>query len=140
MALTSTEKAKVRFHLGYPNVQPIQTLYAGQPQARQTLFVLEYNMDAILPEAEPIVRDLVCQLDQIECQLAESRDRMQTESVGTVKMRKDEQRALEELYQRLAFRLADVLGTPIYPLSRRFQANLTGATNIPTATNLRMVN
>jgi hypothetical protein len=40
------------------------------------------------------------------------------------------------LYQRFGFRLADVLGVPVYPLSRRYQANLTGGTT-PTAGNLR---
>jgi hypothetical protein len=76
-------------------------------------------------------------MEKIECQLFESADRMQASAVGNLKMRADEQDALEKLYVRLGRRLADVLGVPPYPLSVRYQTSQT--VNLgPYAGNLRM--
>jgi hypothetical protein len=136
MALTAEEKARTRYHLGYPNVTRMTTLFANVPAARQTGFLLEQAMDVLLPDGEALVRDLICKMDRIDCQLIEAAERMQASAVGNLKMREDEQGALEQLYQRFGFRLADVLGVPVYPLSRRYQTNLTGGTT-PTAGNLR---
>jgi hypothetical protein len=135
--LTDEEKARIRFHLGYPNVSRLTALMELSPSPRQLSFLLEPAMDALLPQAVGIVRELVCQMDAIECQLAQSADRMQASSVGNLKMRADEQDALEKLYVRFGRRLADQLGVPPYPLSVRYQTDQT-VNLAPYAGNLRM--
>jgi len=135
--LTDEEKTKVRFHLGYPNVTRMTVLTSELPAPRQLGFLLEPAMDALLPDAVALVRQIICQMDKIECQLFESADRMQASAVGNLKMRADEQDALEKLYVRFGRRLADVLGVPPYPLSVRYQTSQT--VNLgPYAGNLRM--
>jgi hypothetical protein len=135
--LTDEEKTKVRFHLGYPNVTRMTVLTSELPAPRQLGFLLEPAMDALLPDAVALVRQIICQMDKLECQLFESADRMQASAVGNLKMRADEQDALEKLYVRFGRRLADVLGVPPYPLSVRYQTSQT--VNLgPYAGNLRM--
>ncbi len=135
--LTDTEKAQIRQILGYPNVSRLTALMELSPAPRQLSFLLEPAMDALLPQAVAIVRQLICQCEAIECQLGQSADRMQAASVGNLKMRADEQDALEKLYVRFGRRLADVLGVPPYPLSVRYQTDQT--VNLgPYAGNLRM--
>jgi hypothetical protein len=136
--LSNEEKTRVRYHLGYPNLTRITTLMATVPAPRQLEFLLEPAMNALLPDAVQIVRELVCQMDKIECQLGQSAERMQASQVGNLKTRADEQDALEKLYVRFGRRLADVLGVPPYPLSVRYQTSQT--VNLgPYAGNLRVV-
>lgn len=123
--LTDEEKTKIRFHLGYPNVTRMTILMTEVPAPRQLGFLLEPAMDALLPDAVALVRQIVCQMDKLECQLFESADRMQASAVGNLKMRADEQDAVEKLYTRFGRRLADILGVPPYPLSVRYQTNQT---------------
>lgn len=123
--LTDEEKTKIRFHLGYPNVTRMTILMTEVPAPRQLGFLLEPAMDALLPDAVVLVRQIICQMDKLECQLFETAERMQASAVGNLKMRADEQDAVEKLYARFGRRLADILGVPPYPLSVRYQTNQT---------------
>lgn len=132
MAFTDEEKQRIRYHLGYPSVQPAAALTYGMPKPLQTLFLVESAMNLILPVAEDKVRSLLTTLDTIECRLQDAQTRMAATSVDNLTMRKDETDALEGEYRRWANRLADLMGVPLYAYSLRFhRGGVSFAGSIP---------
>lgn len=132
MPLNTQDREKIRYHLGYINVQPAASITFGVPRPQQTLFLVETAMSNVLEEAIPRVRKMVSVLDEIECRLIDAQDRMKATSMGEIKLREDEADALEREYLRWAQRLADVLGVPLYAYSARFASiGMKRAGNVP---------
>lgn len=121
MALTSEEKQRVRYHLGYPSVQPAAGLSFGTPRPIQTLFLVESAMNLILPEAENEVRRIVGVMDGVECRLVDAQDRLAAKQIDQLTLRENEPGQLELEYQRWGFRLADTLGVPVYAYSTKYR-------------------
>lgn len=130
MALTLEEQAKVRHHLGYPNVNPATMLQFGIPAPQQTLFLVESAMTRLLPDGENIVRRYVKVLDDIETKLVESQDRLAATQLDSLRLNAQEADLLEREYNRWANRLANVLAVPLYPFAQRFH---TQGINTPVA-------
>jgi hypothetical protein len=118
------ERARVRYHLGYPSVQSNSNIGLGFVAFTQALFLVEKGLDNCLDEAVPIVRDHVQQLDNINSQLADARKRMRASALGDIKLREDEPRALRQEYGYWAKSMADVLGVPINAYSEKFSAGM----------------
>lgn len=98
-------------------------------------------MNQILELAIPNVRRIIGVMDNIEEALANSIIRLSAESVGNIKLRsalpgQSEQDALEREYQRWGGRLADTLGVPFYPFSRRYRPG-TGRAGVTKSIRFR---
>jgi hypothetical protein len=130
MPLTVAEKERVRYHLGYPAVQPAASINFGIPRPMQTAFLVESAMGYLLEEACDRVRCLVKTLDETECRIRQSQGHLAAARIGNLETRENEPVLLEQEYVRWAKRLADELGVPLYPYSARFQG-VFGAGNIP---------
>lgn len=141
--LTELDRANIRHHLGYLAVGATNnnsqafpppgapgnaaSVQFGIPRPVETLFLLELAMNQILEISIPRVRDMLGTLDLIERTMVQSIVRLAADKVGSITLRsslpgQSEQDALEREYQRWAARLADDLGVPFYPFSRRFKA------------------
>lgn len=131
MALTTEEKQRVRYHLGYGAVQPAAALTFGMVTPYQTAYLVESAMELVLPVAESKVRQIIDVMDGIECRLIDAQTRFAAESIDQLKMRDNEPQKLEEEYRRWGFRLADVLSVPVYPYSTRYFPAVGAATNVP---------
>ncbi len=68
-ALAPLDRARVRYHLGYLNVQETSTYVLGVPAAIPQLFSVEGAMDKLTPEILPKVYLLLDRLDCLECEL-----------------------------------------------------------------------
>lgn len=110
MALTESERERVRYHLGYLNVAPVASISLGFPRANQAMFLVETAMNNLLPEGEARVRQHLAILDGIESQLVDAQCRLSASVVGEITVNPDETRRLEEEYGRWADRLARQLG------------------------------
>lgn len=121
MALTDSEKERVRYHLGYPEVQPAASITFGIPRPIQTAFLVESAMNLLLPVAEDRVRSIVGVMDGIECRLIDAQDRLAAKRIDQLELRDDEPSQLENEYQRWGFRLADTLGVPVYAYSTKYR-------------------
>lgn len=136
MALTSYEKARVRYHLGYPVTTQLATLQAGAPVALPTLFLVEQQMDALDTDGLVIVRAAVTQLDAIDNELVCARKQLAVDAVGEITMAGGAAGGggghptvtdrLEGEYRRWAQRLADALGVPLYAYSTRHAVSARG--------------
>jgi hypothetical protein len=121
MALTDQEKERVRYHLGYPEVQPAASITLGIPRPIQTAFLVESAMNLLLPVAEDRVRSILSVLDGVECRLIESQDRLAAKQIDSLTLRDDEPSQLEGEYRRWGYRLADTLGVPVYAYSTKYR-------------------
>lgn len=128
--LTLLERAKIRHHLGYPNVSAMASIQMGVPKPLQTLFLVETAMDKILEEYLPILRTTIATLDSIECQLVAGQPNLAVNKLGEMELRKEHLDQLEREYKRWAFRLAEDIGVPIYPFATRFKGTIAGNVSV----------
>ena len=133
MALNEEEKTAIRYYLGYPQVSTAAALSLGNPDKTQLNFIVEYNMQHILPRAEKWIRRILQELQCIEDQLSTFRVQLPVRGVvGSVQLRAGE--ALEELedqYRHWVGALSDTVGAPANPFSRRLRA-FSGGSNMVT--------
>ena len=131
-AFSKEERARVKWHLGYPSLQAFNTLALGFIAVSQPLFLVERSMDNLLDEAVPIVREHVAQLDSINAQIEDARKRMKATELGDIKLQAEETLMLRREYAYWAKSMADVLGCPINAYSEKFSTGMgLGAISIP---------
>lgn len=121
MALTAGEKQRIRYHLGYPSLTDAASVAFGVPTMNQTNFLVESALNRLLVEALEQVRSISTVMDGIETQLISAQGRLRAEKLEELKLRADECDALEGEYRRWGYRLADIIGAPIYPFSMRYK-------------------
>lgn len=133
--LTPEEMADIRYHLGYPSVEPAASIQLGIPRVSETQFLLETAMTKVLPQSLSRVRSVLSQLNCIEQQISNARTRLKAIAVGNIKLNNSEADNLEHEHARWAARMADLLGCPLYPFALR-NAEVS---NSVAAGNLRVV-
>jgi hypothetical protein len=135
VALSSQEKVRVRYHLGYLNVSPAASISFGIPRPLQTVFLVETAMSNLIEDAVGIVRNIVSIMDRIEAKLVEAQDRLAAIKLGEITLREQEGDQLDHEYKRWGQRLADTLGVPLYAYSSRYKpgAGVGSAGNIPVS-------
>ena len=132
MPLSESDKERIRYHLGYLEVQGAASIQFGIPRPLQTVFLLEDAMNNVIERAIPRVQRILNVLDRIEGKLEEAQDRLAAKRLDSLELRENEPDQLEHEYVRWGGRLADILGVPIYPYSTRYRnlgAKVAG--NIP---------
>lgn len=131
MPLTDAEKQRVEYHLGYPAYTSSASLAFGVPVFAQTLFLLRANLGNILETAVEQVRRIVQVMDGIDVKLVEAQDRLAATQLEELHLRDDEPDKLEREYRRWGHRLADLVGSPIYPYSLRYTGGAGGVASVP---------
>ena len=116
-----SEKERIRYHLGYLNVEPAASLQFGLPAPIQPLFMVESAMDKILPEGKERILKMVSHMDRIECEMMEGIDYLPANRLGDMEVRKEHIDDLESEYYRWATRLAGQLGVPLYGYAEKFR-------------------
>lgn len=117
---SDADKERIRYHMGYLQVQPAASITYGLPVPQQTLFMLESSMDRIMPIAIPRVIRILSILDGIEEQMVCGQPNLAAESIDPgIKLRADQIDQLEHEYERWSGRLADIFGVMRYPFSER---------------------
>jgi hypothetical protein len=130
LALTTAERERVRYHLGYLQVEPAASISFGIPRPIQTLFLVETALTNLLEVAEPRLRKIIQVMDDIECKLIDSVDVLEASQMGDLHTRENAPGLIDKEYYRWASRLADMLGVPLYPYSARFKQFIGGG-NVP---------
>jgi hypothetical protein len=121
--LNEEEKTAIRYYLGYPQVSTAAALSLGNPDKTQLNFILEFNMQHILPRAEKWIRRCLQELQCIEDQLSTFRGQLPIRGVvGSVQLRAgDALEELEQQYRHWVGALTDVVGAPENPFSNRLR-------------------
>lgn len=129
--LTPEEEVKVRHHLGYLNVQEASTFFLGVPAGVETQFQIEGALVRILPQAVPLIRQLICKCDEAECLRAETTpDRVTAKQVGDIVLAgKEGADAVIRDYQYWRQALANAVGSYANPFDAR--DDLRNGLNVP---------
>lgn len=131
MALTDGEKQRIRYHLGYPSLTDAASLSFGVPTLNQTNHLVESALNRLLEPSLEQIRSIVRVMDGIELQLISAQSRLRAEKLEELTLRGDECDALEGEYRRWGYRLADIIGAPIYPYSMRYKSGGNMVTSVP---------
>lgn len=133
MALSDDEKARARYHLGYPALSTAASLQFSVPALTQTNFLVENALTRLLESSLGRVRSILLTMDNIEAKLIDAQDRLAATQLEQLTLRQDETERLEDEYRRWGYRLADICGCPVYPYSKRYQGGGSS-----TITNMRV--
>lgn len=120
MALTDEEKARARYHLGYPSISTAASIQFGLPALTQTNFLVENALPKLLESILPRVRGILTTMDGIEDKLVAAQDRLAATQLEDLHLREDETDMLDGEYRRWGYRLAEIIGCPVYPYSQRY--------------------
>ncbi len=100
MAFTLTEKAKIRFYLGYQDLfRDINTSLESQLSAT-----------GISAEAQTIVKSILSSLADIDTKLLGSHTRLKASTVGSIKLNAEELYQLRGEGRRFVLRLSSIFG------------------------------
>ena len=137
VTLSDQDKERCRYHLGYLETSSAASIQLGIPRPIQTVFLLEDALSLIQNEfAVNRVRCILDTLDSIEAQLAKAVGTLAADRLGNMQLHPLRAQgklftdSLEAERLRWAWRLADILGVPVYPYSQRFKKRGPGS-NIP---------
>ncbi len=127
---TDAQKDRILHFLGYPHWTALaQSIQLGYPMASQPLFLVYDAFVRLAPGgATNALRDL-CQLEAIECQMADARTRFKASAVGTIKMNAGESRMLRDELEYWTKRLEDDMGIQRNPYSQMAYRGMGGGVN-----------
>ena len=140
--LTESEKEQVRYHLGSmePSVggnQAAASLNFGIPRPVQTIFLVEDAIQNLLTNTFAVerLRRVLRVMNDLENKIEAAACTLAAEQLGELKLRGAKcgetfPDLLEREYIRWGYRLADILGVPIYPYSKRYQRGMPGCSTI----------
>jgi hypothetical protein len=130
--LTLEEKAKLRHHMGYLNVQEAATFVLGIPAGVQTQFMIELSWDKILPEAENLVKIMLCRLDDVEKEVYGGIDLASVTATGSIQVNPNRLRELGKYYVLAQQGIANLLGVMPNPYDMRdWVQNAGGGMSVP---------
>jgi hypothetical protein len=128
MPLTTDERERVRYHLGYMSANSGASVSLGIARPVETMYLVEEAMDQLMENAVPRVRRQLTYLDNVELQLVDSQCYLAAERLEGLVLRpsiagQTHPDLLEREYARWAKRLADMLGVPLYPSGYKFKGH-----------------
>lgn len=130
-ALSEDEKARIRYHLGYPAMSSVQTFIGGFPASIQTNFLLEGNMDKVQATSLSYVRATLTKLDAAAEQMFGDMELMAINRIDTIEVNQKEQQQLEAKYNWYRCELANYFCTIPNPFDQRFMNRSGGGINVP---------
>ena len=120
-SFTQEEKVRIRHHMGYLNVDAVQTFVLGSPAGVETQFIIEGAMNRVLPEALNLARNILAKCGFVESQILDNQELLAVTAVGEISVRQDEFQALQHRYHYWRNGLANVLGCYPNPFDKRFE-------------------
>ena len=122
MALNDNERAAIRLHLGYSNLDTGVAIGYGVAHTSEQYQALDLAMAELRADAEADVRKLIEQLDEIECQKQALAKTFATKRVEGIEFSGAEAlMALNELKRDRGLQLADILAVSPNPYSAFWQ-------------------
>lgn len=134
--VAEADRERVRYHLGYLNIDPVAAISLGFPSAQQAQFMVESAMDRVKETTLHRIIRCLNELDDIESQMSRERKCLKVQGIDTLKIRNSNEEPnvidmLEREYERWAKRLANDIGCPLNPFCERYSSS--GVHNVPVA-------
>jgi hypothetical protein len=136
--VAEADRERVRYHLGYLNIDPAASIALGFPSAQQAQFLVESAMDRVRDTTLHRVIRILGELDDIENQMSRERKCLKVQGIDTLKIRNSNDEPtiidlLEREYVRWGKRLANDLGVPLNVYAERYAGAMAGVGNLPVA-------
>lgn len=126
MALSEDEKVQVRRHLGFLNVAEAFTFVLGTPAGVETQFIVEGATRRLLVSAEPMVRQFLCELSDLEKARQAAVIDGQTSKIGNIELRnlKELLSAIDDQLHHKRGELANAFGVYVNPFDKRAKGGI----------------
>lgn len=122
-AFSDEDKARIRYHLEYPNVEQNTTAIAGAVFHSDAFFKLESMMQSVSTAAVPLIQRTLDIMDSIELQMVDALQRLQAAKADVVTLNPHEHLALQENYIYWQNRLCKQLAVVVNPNAPGSRAN-----------------
>lgn len=129
IGLTDDEKARIRYHMGYPMLTYVATFSIGVPIAFETSFIIEGAMNLVAGPTLTRVQTLLCRLEETECQMHENIDLAVITKLDEIGIDPNMQRSFKSAYAYWQNALGNVLSVPVNPFDQR----RGGGLNVPVS-------
>lgn len=127
---TDDEKTEILRFLGYPDwISLASSIQLGFPAASQPMFLLVDSFNRISPTARARVREDVHELQCIERQMSDARQRMRATKLEGLEFNKTETMQLRQELQYWTMRLEDDFGVKRNPYSTFSMGGMPGGLN-----------
>lgn len=113
MALTDTQKARVKYFLGYAAITEYSTIIVGQAFDVSYQYKISYVLEQIPAETEPMVVSLIDKLEKLEVLVMEAAENQLARSVDELVVNTNAHDGVVKAYMFWAKRLADLLNLPL---------------------------
>lgn len=121
MAFSDDEKVRIRYHLGFINVNYLYTFHVGVASSVPNQSILEGMMERVLPEAEYLVRKVLSRCETTEDQMFENQDALVVDAIEGLQIRSDGQTQFRNVYLYWRSALANLLAVAPNPYDQRFE-------------------
>lgn len=118
-AITAQEMVKIRHHLGFYNVGSGSTFFLGMPCSVEINFTVENAFTKLLPEAFPLVREMLNRCEVTEQQIFDNQENLAVNKVCDIELRPDELVELDKRYDRWRLALCNAFGIIPNPYDKR---------------------
>jgi Na+/phosphate symporter len=113
-ALTDKERSRIMEYLLYPDWNNLAMIWGiFVPTHVEPQYYIRDAMDRLTDEALELVRKDLCNLEDIELQMADARKRLKASKVGDITLNPDELDALQKEFDRYVIKLANKFGAPL---------------------------
>lgn len=112
-ALTDADKARVRYHLGYPMLDSSSYVVASAVMHSDLRLILEANMNNVSADALTYVPLILTNLDTIDAQKLDALSRLQASKADVVTLNANEQGDLQTEYVKWQMRLCNALAVTV---------------------------
>lgn len=129
--LTEDEKVRIRHAMGYLNVQASSTFVLGIPAAVQTQFMIEGAWDKVLPQAEQLLRALLCRCEEVESEVFGGIDLAQLTAISEIQVNPKRLTELAKHYRIAQEGIANLLGVSPNPFDMRSWLRMGGGMSVP---------
>lgn len=128
MPISDLDRARTRFHMGYPATSPVTTMAQGLPINLDGIFILDANLGNLREEGiEPLRRILDIMDTILFGAIVESVDRFAVKQLGSITTNPDESKLLDKRLFDFACILADQVRAPLYAGCQRYRPFIMGA-------------
>lgn len=117
--LTLEERARIRHHMGFMNVQSVHTYALGVPATVEQSFLIEGAMTNVMPEALGLVRQQLAILDEIQCLMVSNLELLTVVKVAEIEINQKMMSALEVRYDYWRQSLGNLFGVIPNPFDKR---------------------
>lgn len=119
--LTEDEKGRIRYHLGYAETSAASGFsVGGAVQPFEPTFLVEAQLNKVMPIAESRVRMLLQRLDDTEQQIFCAQTNVEAQAVGNITVNLKVQMDLENFYLRWRAQLCNLLSVFPNPFDKRY--------------------